>query len=74
MHVTFDLSENRKDDALRTKQQESNLKQGWGQAFVALVAFAICIQLFWSVQSNSVHSPVQSRVQVLQRPSSFRPK
>ena len=33
-----------------------------------LVALAVCIQLFWSVQSSPVHSPVQSRVQVLQRP------
>jgi len=50
----------------------SNLRQSWGQAFVALVTFAVCIQMFWSVQSSPqsspVHSPVQSRVQVLQRP------
>ena len=58
---------NREDDASRTQQQESNLRQSWGQAFVALVVFAVCIQLFWSVHSR-VHSPVQSIVQVLQRP------
>ena len=59
----------------KARKQESNLRQSWGQDFVALVAFAVCIQLFWSVQSSPqsspvnspVHSPVQSRVQVLQR-------
>ena len=44
------------------------MRQSWGQAVLALLAFAVCIQLFWSVQSNPIHSPVQSRVQVLQRP------
>ena len=45
------------------------MRQSWRKAVVALAAFAVCIQLFWSVQSSPVHSPVQSRVQVLQRPS-----
>jgi len=38
----------------------SNLRQSWRQAVVAMVALAGCIQLFWSVQSSLVHSPVQS--------------
>jgi len=54
---------NRKDDASRTQQQESNLRQSWGQAFVSLplVAFAVYIQLFWSVQSR-VQSIPESRL------------
>ena len=49
MHMTFDLSEIKK-----TKPQglNNNLRQSWGQTVVALVLFAVCIQLFWLLQSS----------------------
>ena len=60
VHVTFDLLEiektlprgSREDAALRIQQQGSNS----------------CFGQSSPVQSSPVHSPVQSRVQVLQRP------
>ena len=55
---------NREDDAWRTQQQESNLRQSWGQAFVALVAFGRLLPVYSCFgQSSPVHSPVQSIVQ-----------
>jgi len=62
MHVTFDLTQI--DAQQARKQLEAELEK----SCVALAAFAVCIQLFWSVQSSPVqsspvHSPVQSIVQ-----------
>ena len=48
---------NWEDTASRTQWQGSNLRQSCGQAVVALVAFAVCVQLFRSVQSSLVQSP-----------------
>ena len=47
--MTFDLAEIKK-----TKPQglNNNLRQSWGQTVVALVLFAVCIQLFWLLQSS----------------------
>jgi len=61
MHVTFDLTEIQET---RLNRLGSNLRQRWRQFVVALVEFAVCIQLFLinPVQSI-VQSMVQSRVQ-----------
>jgi len=53
MHMTFDLTE---IEELMPQQARKPNWQSWRKAVVALAAFAVCIQLFWSVQS----SPVQS--------------
>jgi len=41
-------------------KRQGNLRQSWRQAVVTLVAFAVCIQLFSSVQSSPVQFVVQS--------------
>ena len=61
MHVTFDLTEIQET---RLNRLGSNLRQRWRQLVVALVAFAVCIQLFLiSPVQSIVQSMVQSRVQ-----------
>jgi len=50
MHVTFDF----------TEIEELMPQQARKQLEAELAAFAVCIQLFWSVQSSPVQSIVQS--------------
>jgi len=56
MYVTFDLTDTEELMPQQAIALGINSRQSWRKAVVALAAFAVCIQLFWSVQS----SPVQS--------------
>jgi len=57
--MAFDLSEIKMMPQQARKQLKEKLET---EPVTALVVFANCIQLFWSVHSSPVHSPVQSRV------------
>ena len=66
MHVTFDLSEIEKTLPWGLNSKEAT----WGRAGDKLLFPWWCLLSVYSSfgQSSPVHSPVQSRVQVLQRP------
>jgi len=58
MHMTFDLTEIEEMMPQQARKQlEAELETN---CCIALVVFAVCIQLFLSVQSSPVHNPVQS--------------
>ena len=54
IHMAFDLSEIKMIPQQARKQLKAKLET---EPVTALVVFANCIQLFWSVHSSPVHSP-----------------
>jgi len=69
VRMTFDLWEIKE---MMSQQAKKQLVAELKTLVVALVAYTVCIQQFGQsspVQCSPVHSPIQSRVQGLQRPT-----